>query len=57
VDTGFADRTDYGRTRIVVFKEKPEAIALLTRLLSVRPKNIVHQPDENAPADLVVILG
>jgi LCP family protein required for cell wall assembly len=57
VDIGFADRTDYGRTQIVVFKEKPEAIALLTRLLGVRSKNIIHQPDETAAADLVVILG
>jgi LCP family protein required for cell wall assembly len=57
VDIGFADHTDYSRTQIIVFKEKPYALELLTRLLRVRPKNIVHQPDETAPADLAVILG
>jgi hypothetical protein len=57
VDIGFADHTDNSRTQIIVFKEKPYALELLTRLLRVRPKNIIYQPDEAAPADLAVILG
>lgn len=57
VEIGFADRADYGKTQVVVFNEKPEALALLTRRLGVGPKQIVHQPDEAAPVDFTVILG
>jgi hypothetical protein len=62
VDTGLADRSDYGKTQIVVFEDKPEALALLTQLLKVRPENVIRQPDGGQPADgvqadLLVILG
>jgi LCP family protein required for cell wall assembly len=61
VDIGFADRSDYKNTQVIVYNDKPEARALLTRLLGVRPDN-VQQPDPNQPAetaqaDLLVILG
>ena len=62
VDTGPADRSDYTKTEIVVFEDKPEALALLTQLLEVRPENVIRQPDAGQPADgvqadLLVILG
>ena len=61
VDIDFADRTDYKKTQIIVLNDKPEALALLTRLLGVRADNIrqpaPNQPAETAPADLLVILG
>ena len=57
VDIGLADRSDYKRTQIIVYNDKPEALARLTRLLAVRPENVVQQPDLNQTADLVVILG
>jgi len=62
LDTGPADRSDYTKTEIVVFEDKPEALALLTQLLEVRPENVSRQPDAGQPADgvqadLLVILG
>ena len=57
VDTGLADRPDYKQTRIIVYDEKPLALALLTDLLGVKPENILRQLDPNQPADLLVILG
>ena len=61
VDIGFADRADYTKTQIIVLNDKPEALALLTRLLKVRPDNIrqpsPNQPAETEQADLLVILG
>jgi LCP family protein required for cell wall assembly len=62
VDTGQADRNNYNRTRIIIYNDKPRAVESLTRLLGVRPKNVLHEPDSGLPegavqADLVVILG
>ena len=57
VDTGLADRPDYQRTHIIVFNDKPKAIELLTGLLSVKPEDVIQQPDSNQPADIQVILG
>jgi hypothetical protein len=61
VDIDFADRADYTKTQIIVLNDKPEALALLTRLLKVRPDNIrqpsPNQPAETEQADLLVILG
>jgi LCP family protein required for cell wall assembly len=56
-DTGPADRTDYQSTQIIVFNDKPEALAALARLLKVKPANVIRQPDPSQPADLRVILG
>lgn len=62
LDIAPADRTDYSTTQIIVFSEKPAALAALTRLFGVRPGNIVQQPAPAQPADgvqpdLLVILG
>ena len=57
VDTGPADRADYRKTQIIVFNDKPEALATLTRLLGVKPANVSQQPDPGQQADLLVILG
>lgn len=55
--TGLADRADYAKTQIVVYKDKPEALAILTRVLKVKPERIIQQPDPDQSADLLVILG
>jgi len=54
---GAADRSDYARTQIVVFKDKPKALALLAQVLGVKPADILQQPDPNQASDLQVILG
>jgi LCP family protein required for cell wall assembly len=55
--TGPADRADYQSTQIIVFNDQPEALARLTRLLQVKPANVIRQPDPGQPADVRVILG
>jgi hypothetical protein len=57
VDVGVADRTDYTKTQILVFNEKPGAVDLLTRELRLRPDSVLRQPDPNEPADMRLILG
>jgi LCP family protein required for cell wall assembly len=57
VDTGMDDRSDYKKSRIIVFNDRPEALALLVRLLEVDQENVVQQPDPDQPADMRVILG
>ncbi len=57
VDSGPADRTDYATTQIIVFSDKPGALAAITTLLNVKPENVIQQPDPDVPADLRVILG
>jgi LCP family protein required for cell wall assembly len=57
VDTALADNPNYQQTKIIVFNDRPKALALLVRLLNVAPENIIHQPDPNQPADIQVILG
>lgn len=57
VDTGLADHPEYKQTQIIVFNEKPQALARLTRLLRVQPQSVIYQPDPNQPADIQVILG
>ena len=54
---GSAERVDYVNTWIHVYNEKPEALAELARLLNVRAKYIVRQPDADQEADMLVILG
>ena len=54
---GSAERVDYQRTWIHVYNEKPEALAELARLLNVRERNIIRQPDPDQQADMLVILG
>ena len=57
VDTALADNPNYQQTKILVFNDKPNTLALLVRLLNVLPENVLHQPDPNQPADIQVILG
>jgi LCP family protein required for cell wall assembly len=57
VDTEAADRADYQKTQIVVFHDRPGAVARLANLLQVKPANIIQQLDPGQPADLRVILG
>jgi hypothetical protein len=57
VDTGLADNPDYQETQIIVFNDKPRAVEKLTQVLAVKPRNVIHQPDPNQPADILVILG
>ena len=57
LDTGLADNPDYQRTKIIVFRDKPEAVALLTQVLRVAPENVIQQPDPGQEADIQVILG
>ena len=54
---GSAERVNYGRTWIHVYNEKPQALAELARLLDVREKYIVRQPDPDQEDDMLVILG
>ena len=56
-DIGIAERVDYRRTFIYVYKEKPAALTALARLLQVPERNIVRQPDPDQQADMLVILG
>jgi hypothetical protein len=57
VGTGPADRADYARTWIYVYREDPQSLGELARLLNVRDRYIVRQPDPNQDADMLVILG
>ncbi len=57
VDTDLADSPDYAHTQIVVFRDKPKTVELLTRVLGVRPADVIQQPDPGHPADIMVILG
>jgi hypothetical protein len=57
VGTGRADRADYQQTQILVFNDRPGALATVARLLQVKPANVIHQPDPGQPVDLRVILG
>lgn len=57
VDTGPADRADYQNTQILVFNDRPEAVARLAGLLQVKPANVIQQPDPGQPADLRLVLG
>jgi hypothetical protein len=56
-DTGPADNPDYANTRILVFNDKPQTVALLVQALQIRPENVIQQPDPDQPADIRVILG
>ncbi len=62
LETGPADRPDYGRTRILVYGDYPQSLDTLVRRLKVRPEWIIHEPEPGQQvtteaADLVVILG
>lgn len=54
---GQADRTDYANTQIIIFEDKPKAVALLAQVLGVKPQNVILRLDPNQAVDLQVILG
>jgi LCP family protein required for cell wall assembly len=56
-DTGLADNPNYQHTQIIVYNDKPKAVALLVQVLRVEAENVIQQPDPNYPADIQVILG
>ncbi len=57
VDTGPADRPTYDKTQIIVYNDKPLAVALLTDLLDVPAEEVVYRPDAAQDVDILVILG
>jgi LCP family protein required for cell wall assembly len=57
VDAGPADRSDYARTQILVFNDKPKAVDLLVQVLKSKSADVIRQPDPSQPADIQVILG
>lgn len=54
---GQADRTDYADTQLIIFEDKPKAVALLAQVLQIKPQNVLLQIDPGQPVDLRVILG
>jgi LCP family protein required for cell wall assembly len=57
VDTMPAENPGYPQTQIIVYRDKPLALDMLVRVLTVEPENILIQPDPNQPTDIKVILG
>jgi hypothetical protein len=62
VETGPAERSDFERTRILVYNDYPQTVETLVRQLKVRPEWIIDDPEPGQKhmaetADLVVILG
>jgi polyisoprenyl-teichoic acid--peptidoglycan teichoic acid transferase len=57
VEAAPADNPGYAETQIIVFAEKPQALALLIRELNVKQNNVIYQLGANQDADLQVILG
>ncbi|HNS51242.1 MAG TPA: LCP family protein [Anaerolineae bacterium] len=57
VSGGQADRTDYAETQLILFEDKPKAVALLAQVFQIKPQNVILQIDPNQPIDLRVILG
>ena len=55
--TGAADRTDYAKTQIIVFNDRPRAVETLAKVLKVRPAQILYQQGSGQGPDIRVILG
>jgi LCP family protein required for cell wall assembly len=55
--TGNADRTDYPKTQIIVFNDKPQAVETLAKVLKVKSENILYQSKGGQDSDIQVILG
>jgi len=55
--TGVADRTDYAKTQIIVFNDRPKAVETLAKVLKVRPAQILYQQGSGQGPDVRVILG
>jgi LCP family protein required for cell wall assembly len=57
VDAAPADRSDYRRTKLVVYNDRPGMVEKLSWTLGVRARDVTYEPDPNHAADLRVILG
>jgi LCP family protein required for cell wall assembly len=57
VEVGAADRSDYAKTKIIAYSDKPEALGVLAQVFHVKPADIVRQPDASQPVDIQVLLG
>jgi polyisoprenyl-teichoic acid--peptidoglycan teichoic acid transferase len=57
VDAAPAETPGYAETQIVVFAEKPKALAVLVRELNVKQSNVIYELDSGQDADIRVILG
>jgi polyisoprenyl-teichoic acid--peptidoglycan teichoic acid transferase len=57
VETAPAENPGYTQTQIIIFEEKPKALALLIRELNVKQNNVIYQLDAGQAADIRVILG
>lgn len=55
--TGVADRTDYLKTQIIVFSDRPKAVEMLAQVLKVRAAGILYQQGGGQGVDIRVILG
>ena len=55
--TGAADRTDYPKTQIIVFTDRPKTVETLARLLKVRSADILYQQGGGQGVDIRVVLG
>ena len=44
-------------TQIIIFKDKPEAVATLAQVFGVKSQNVIVRLDPNQAVDLQVILG
>ncbi|MFN2292636.1 MAG: LCP family protein [Anaerolineae bacterium] len=57
IDAMPAENPGYAETQLIVFTEKPQALAVLIRELNVKQRNVIYQPDAGQDADIRVILG
>jgi len=57
IATGLAERTDHDKTQIIVFADRPKAVAALAKVLKVREANILYQQGGGQGVDIRVILG
>jgi len=55
--TGVADRADYLKTQIIVFNDRPKAVAALAKVLKVRSTEILYQQGGGQSVDIRVVLG
>lgn len=57
VETGAADRTDYARTQLHVYADKPVTVAQLRNSFGVAQDNVLQETDGNAAVDVRVVIG
>ena len=55
--TGAAERSDYAKTQIIVYNDRPKAVEALAKALKVTSANILYQQGGGQGADIRVILG